>query len=285
MYSKFLTNRFRSGGLYSSSFDMIKFLRWILKNYEKITPTLNWFQPAALNSGSHSLLGYPWEIFRVTEILNNTKRPVTFFTKGGGLNGYYSYSIIIPQYDLIVYMSVAGDLYSLNTIFTEILNPLVVAAEAETQSQLKNTYAGTYISEEKKLNSTITFKQTSPRSLYISSWISNSTDVMASLIPLVASKGGTSGDMYLQLMPTFQTRKGKDGRVGEVWRFINVIDDNTIPNNATTVWTDYCVANIDPLSYGAIPLNEGVFWRESKDPESRVTEVTLSAFKATLRRT
>lgn len=270
--------------MYSSSSDMIKFLRWILNNHDNITSTLNWFQPAAWSSGSHVLLGYPWEIFRATDILPNTKRPVTFFTKGGGLTGYYSYSIIVPQYDLVIFMAVAGDINALNTAFTDILNPLVIAAETETQSQLKKTYAGTYLSTDKKLNSSITFTQTNPRSLYISAWVSNSTDVMATLIPLVANKGGTSGDMYFQLIPAFQTRHGKDGRIGEVWRFINVIDDYKVPVNASTVWTDYCVANVDPLSYGTVPLNEGVFWRESHDPASPVTEVTLSAFKATLRR-
>jgi len=276
-------NLISAGGIYSSSSDMIKFLRWTLKNHEKISPTLNWLQPAAWSSGSHSSLGYPWEIFRTTDILPNTKRPVTFYTKGGGLTGYYSYSIIIPQYDIVLFMAVAGDLSALNTIFTEILNPLVIAAETEAQSQLKGSYAGVYTSTDKTLNSTITLTQTDPRALHITSWISNSTDVLASLIPLVAAKAGTSGDMYLQLQPTFQRRR-RGGQTGEVWRFINVIDDYEFPTNATTVWNDYCVSNIDPLSYGTVPLNEAVFWRKSTDPTSPVTEVTLSAFRANLRR-
>jgi hypothetical protein len=262
---------------------MIKFLRWVTKNHNKISPTLNWFQPSAWNTGSLSLLGYPWEIFRTTDILPNTKRPVTFYTKGGGLTGYYSYTIIIPQYDIVLFMAVAGELTSLNTIFAEIINPLVIAVETEAMSQLNLAYAGTYDSTDNKLNSSITFTQTDPRALHITSWISNSTDVLASLIPLVAAKAGTSGDMYLQLQPTFQTRH-TDGRTGEVWRFINVIDDYDLPTNATTVWNDYCVANVDPLSYGTIPLNEAVFWRKASDPASPVTDVTLSAFRANLQR-
>ncbi|CAG8026778.1 unnamed protein product [Penicillium salamii] len=271
------------GGLYSSSSDMIKFLRWILSNYKHLSPTLNWLQPAAWNTGSHSLLGYPWEIFRTTDILPNTKRPVTFYTKGGGLTGYYSYSIIIPQYNIVLFMAVAGDLTTLNTIFTQILNPLVIAAEAEAMSQLKDTYAGVYESAKKSLNSSITLTQTDPRALHITSWISNSTDVLASLIPLVAAKAGTSGDMYLQLQPTFE-KKHRDGLVGEVWRFINVIDDYDFPTNATTVWNDYCVSNVDPLSYGTVPLNEAVFWRKSTGSNSPVTDVTLSAFRFDLKR-
>ncbi|KAJ5524823.1 beta-lactamase family protein [Penicillium frequentans] len=273
-----------SAGIYSSSSDMMKFLRWVLKNYEKVTPSLNWFQPAAWNSGSHSLLGYPWEIFRTTSILTNTKRPVTFYTKGGGLTDYYTYSFIIPQYDLVVFMGVAGDLSALNTIFTDVLNPLVIAAESEAQYQLKTSYGGVYISIDPSLNSSIALTQTESRSLYISSWISNSTDVLANLIPFVSSTAGTNGEIYFQLLPTFQARRAHDGRVGEVWRLIDVIDDYDDPTNSTTVWNDYCVANIDPFSYGTVPLNEIVFWRNSSDHRSTVESVTLSAFKVDLRR-
>ena len=275
---------FRSAGIYSSSSDMIKFLRWVLANHADITPTINWFQPTAWNSGSHSLLGYPWEIFRTTSIIPDTKRPVTFYTKGGGLTKYYSYSIVIPQYDLVVFMGVAGDLTVLNTIFTDVLNPLVTAAETEAQSQLKDAYGGVYKSTEKRLNSSITFTQTEPRSLYISSWISNSTDVMETLVSFVSSAAGTSGELYFQLIPTFKTRHSKDGKIGEVWRFIDVIDDYEYPTNATTVWNDYCVVNIDPFSYGAVPLNEAVFWRGGADFASQVQSVTLSAFRIELQR-
>ncbi|KAJ5992829.1 beta-lactamase family protein [Penicillium sp. IBT 35674x] len=273
-----------SAGIYSSSSDMNKFLRWVLKNYEKVTPSLNWFQPAAWSSGSHSLLGYPWKIFRTTSILPNTKPPVTFYTKGGGLTDYYTYSFIIPQYDLVVFMGVAGDLSALNTIFTDVLNPLVIAAESEAQYQLNISYGGVYTSTDASLNSSITLSQTEPRSLYISSWISNSTDVLANLIPFVSSTAGTNGSMYFQLLPTFQARRAHYGRVGEVWRFIDVIDEYDDPTNSTTVWNDYCVANIDPFSYGMIPSNELVFWRNSSDHRSTVEYVTLPAFKVNLRR-
>lgn len=270
--------------MYSSSSDMMKFLRWTLKNHDKITPTINWFQPSAWNSGSHSLLGYPWEIFRSTEILPNTRRPVTFYTKGGGLDGYYSYSIIIPQYDLVIFMSVAGELAGLSNLYTKVLNPLVIAAESEAQRQLKDNYGGVYVSTDKKLNSSITFSHTDARALHITSWVSNSTEVLAALGSFVSQKAGTTGDLYFQLMPTFRTKRSSDGRIGDIWRFINVIDDYDHPINATTVWNDYCVVNIDPISYANVPVNELVFWRSANGSNSGVDEVTLSAFRVTLRR-
>ena len=270
--------------MYISSSNMTGFLRWVLNKHDKITPTLDWFEPAAWNSGSHSLLGYPWEIMRTTEILSDTARPVTFYTKSGSGTDYYSYSIIIPQYGLVVFLATAGELSGSDFLWSKVINPLVVAAESEAQSQLKNTYGGVYKSTDRSLNSSITFTQSEPKSLYVSSWVSNSTSVLESLASVVAAQAGTSGDMYFQLLPTFLTRRSAAGHVGEVWRLINVIDDYSLPTNATTVWNDYCVVNVDPLSYGGVPLNEVVFWRNSSDPASAVTEATLSAFWVTLKR-
>ncbi|KAJ5832712.1 beta-lactamase family protein [Penicillium riverlandense] len=274
-----------SGGIYSTSSNMITFLRWILNNYNSITPRLNWLQPATWSTGSHSTLGYPWEIFRTTSLIPNSRRPVTFYTKGGGLTGYYSYSIVIPAYDLVVFMAMGGNLPSQTTIFTSILNPLVLGAEDVAEAQLKKDYAGTYTFHSAggtALNSSMMLTQNTPRALHISSLVSNSTDVLAALGPLVGQKSGVSSGIYFALQPTFLSRTSADGHVGEVWRFINVIDDYDAPVNPSTVWDDYCVSNVDPLAYAGVPLNEVIFWREQGD--APVEEVELSAFDVRLRR-
>lgn len=272
-----------AGGIYSSSADMIKFLRWALQNGQEITPTLNWFQIAAWSSGSHSFYGYPWEIFRTTEVLQGTKRPVTIYTKSGGLDDYFSYSFIIPQYDLVAYFQVAGKLPSPNTIFTSIINPLVKGAEAAAQTQLRTKYGGTYVSATPNLNSSISFTQTDAKSLHLSSWVSNSTDLIATLLPQLEGLAGASSSTYLQLIPTFRAAY-KSGRVGEVWRWINVIDDYEGSTNATNVWNDYCTSNIDPYSYAQVPLNEVIFWKDPHSSSSKIEEVTLSAFEVDLNR-
>lgn len=265
---------------------MIAFLRYALNNHNNITPALNWFLPAAYSPGSHSLLGYPWEIFRTTSILPDNNRPITFNTKGGGLTGYYSYSIVVPVYDLAVFMIVGGDstaLAALNEIFHAVLNPLVLGAESVAQSNLNQTYAGQYTSSIPGLNSSIVFSQSATQSLYISSWISNTTDVLSVFVPLVAQQAGTATDIFFQLVPTFETRTFSNASsVGEVWRFINVLNDYGESENATTMWDDYCVGNFDPLSYAGLPLNEVVFWKSGNGTGAAMESVELSAFQVTL---
>ncbi|PYI09596.1 beta-lactamase/transpeptidase-like protein [Aspergillus sclerotiicarbonarius CBS 121057] len=276
-----------SGGLYSSSNDMIAFLQYALVHANSITPALNWFLPAAYSSGSHSYLGYPWEIFRSPAILPNSTRSVTLNTKGGGLAGYYTYSFILPVYDLVIFMGVAGDLTGLNDLLDTVVDPMIVGAETLAQSQLNATYSGTYVSTDTGLNSSLTLSHSMQQSLYISEWVSNGTDVLAALVPLVANQAGTGENIYFQVMPTFETRVAADGSVGEVWRFINVMEgnggDTEIRGNASSIWADYCVSNIDPLSYAGVALNEAVFWRAG-NASAAVAEVELSAFRVVLAR-
>ncbi|PWY71780.1 beta-lactamase/transpeptidase-like protein [Aspergillus sclerotioniger CBS 115572] len=274
-----------SGGLYSSANDMITFLRYALVHANSITPALNWFLPAAYSSGSHSYLGYPWEIFRSPAILPNSTRTVTMNTKGGGLTGYYSYSFILPVYDLVLFMGVAGDLTGLNDLLDEVVDPIVVGAETIAQKQLNATYAGTYVATDIGLNSSLTLSHSLQQSLYISEWVSNGTDVLAALVPLVANQAGTGDNIYFQIIPTFETRVAADGNVGEVWRLINVMNgnggDTETRGNATSIWADYCVSNIDPLAYAGVALNEVVFWRAG-NASAPVIEAELSAFRVLL---
>ena len=156
---------------------MMKFLQFALVNHNTITDSMDWFAPAAYSPGSHSFVGCPWEIFRADSVLPNTTRAVTFITKGGGLTNYFSYSVVIPSYDLAVFMVVGGDLLALNAIFDAVRNPLVQGAERVAQDQLRTKYAGRYASalnDTQKANSSITIAQSDAQSLFIDSWTSNS---------------------------------------------------------------------------------------------------------------
>ncbi|KAK3675215.1 hypothetical protein LTR78_004724 [Recurvomyces mirabilis] len=264
-----------AGGLYSSSDDMTRFMRYLLKHHQTISPMIDWFEPVAYSAGSHSLIGMPWEIFRATTVLPQTNRPVTFITKGGGLTGYYSYVVLISQYDLAITMLSAGSLGSFNSLLDAITTTLVRGAEDLAQRDLAVTYTGTY--NDANLNSSITLAQSSARSLYISAWTSNDTDVLAQSYKLVSALGGVPGGIYYQVVPTFETRL-QANLTGQVWRFYNVQDTLAESNVTSQIWNDYCVTNVDPLNYAGKPFNEMVFWFDG----DKVASVVLTAFNATL---
>jgi CubicO group peptidase (beta-lactamase class C family) len=133
-----------TGGIYSSSRDLSRYLRYILTHYNALTPSLNWFQPASYSDSINSFSGMPWEIYRTTNILPHTSRPVTFVTKSGGLPSYSSIIIMAPDYDLGVTILVGGNGRLLPLLRKLVTIPLVKAVERMAFGQLKANYGGIY---------------------------------------------------------------------------------------------------------------------------------------------
>lgn len=275
-----------SGGLYSSADDMTKFLQYCLLHHNDISPTINWFEPQTYSAGAHSFFGMPWEIFRTTNVLKDNNRPTTFITKGGGLLGYYSYTVVIPDYDLTLVILLAGNVASVTTLLDTITVPLVRDIDAITQQDLIDTYTGTFIgTSDVGSNVSLVLSHSVPRTLYLSNLTVNGDDVAASLQTFAASQGGFSAnDVFYQIIPTFRViteNQENQNMTGEVWRMINALDVPSTSENDAQIWNDYCVSNVDPFSYVGQPLNEIVFW---KDGDANVTHVELPAWQTTLSR-
>jgi CubicO group peptidase (beta-lactamase class C family) len=133
-----------TGGIYSSSADLSRYLRYILTHYNALTPALNWLHPSSYSTGLNSFFGMPWEIYRTANILPDTDRPVTFVTKSGGLPGYVSIIMIVPDYDLGVTILVGGNGQLLSKLRKLVTVPLVEAIERMAFDQMSEKYGGTY---------------------------------------------------------------------------------------------------------------------------------------------
>ncbi|KAN0119279.1 putative FLP FmtA-like protein, betalactamase [Hyaloscypha variabilis] len=261
-----------TGGLYSSSSDMSKFLRYVLKHYNGLTPTLNWFHPASYSTTISSFYGTPWEIFRTNSILPSTSRPVTFVTKSGSVPGYLSYIILLPEYDLGITILTTGTSTLLKDSIREITTvPLVKTAEHIAQKDLAARYTGTY--EAAHLNSTLVISHSATKSLYVESFISNSTDVFAAL-----KSFWPSDVLRIQLVPTLLFRD-EEKQQGEIWRGLPVPEKR----NESLIWDDFCLTDDDPVQFAGKPVFEFVMWH-ADDGAGRVEEVELSAFRVTLKR-
>jgi CubicO group peptidase (beta-lactamase class C family) len=133
-----------TGGIYSSSRDLSRYLRYILTHYNGLTPALNWLHPASYSAGMNSFFGMPWEIYRTSNILPHTDRPVAFVTKSGGLPGYFSIIMIVPDYDLGVTILVGGQGQLLSELRKLVTIPLIEAIECMAFEQMGVVYGGTY---------------------------------------------------------------------------------------------------------------------------------------------
>jgi len=246
-----------------------------------INPTINWFTPGFYGVGSHNYIGMPWNIFRSNAVLPQTNRPVTFNTVVGTLGSYTAVSIVLPDYDLAISLMMSGALGDPNMILQNITFPLLREANSIAQGNLKAIYAGTYSSS--LLNTSVTLSQSSTRSLFLETWISNGTSILPTLVAFTALRGGQGADWYFQVAPTFTTPLQREGlgnktQLGEAWRWVNILEAP-----ADQGWNDWCVSSFDGESYAGTPINKMIFWRD--DSTAEIVELEIPAFNITLAKT
>jgi len=264
-----------TGGLFAPSADMSKFLRYILTHFNDITHALNWFQPASFTAGVNSFYGTPWEILRTDKILRGSQRAVTFFTKSGGLPGYRTIIILVPEYELGITILTAGEGSILDSILEAITAPLIQAADRVAKRQIQDAYAGVY--KASHLNSSIQLSYSVGQGLEITNWISNGTD-MLQVIP--AQFNIPASGFHAQVIPTLLFRDEKQKR-GERWRVV-ILVDSPKSESPGRVWDDFCISDVDTLTYAGKPLNEIVFWDKNQDGKFETVELT--AFRISMSR-
>ncbi|KAH9874863.1 hypothetical protein J1614_004350, partial [Plenodomus biglobosus] len=262
-----------TGGIYSSSNDLSKYLRHVLSHFNALTHAVNWVHPTSPSRGLNSFYGIPWEIFQTDRILTDSQRTVQFVTKSGGLPGYTSIIMTLPEYDLGITILVAGPSNIFSTIRETVSVALVRAAENIAIRQLNERYAGTYVSTDATLNSSITLTADA-RGLVVTSLISNGTNFFTTDL----SRSTMPEKWYAALVPTLLYHNPEKQR-GEEWRWI-VAEDRDMSSGA--VWDDFCLEDIDRSMYAGLPVNEVVFWdRGAKEGFERVE---LPGFRVNLTR-
>jgi CubicO group peptidase (beta-lactamase class C family) len=264
-----------TGGIYASSSDLSKFLRYILTHYNGITHAANWLHPVSPATGLNSFYGMPWEILATDRILQKSRRTVQLVTKSGGLPGYVTIIATVPDYDLGITILIAGN-FDLMPKASEIVSVAAVrAAEEVAIRQLEGRYAGTYVSSNPHLNSSITLVA-DHRGLVVSEFISNATDMMKPELRKIFG-GPKEGGSYVQLVPTllFQNETAQSG---ELWR-ITVVAERT--EGEHPILDDFCMTNLGGMAYRGIPADEVVFWGEKGEAFGMVE---LTGFRAKLLR-
>jgi len=71
--------------------------------------TRKWLKPWSQTSSSGTLVGAPWEIYRVRNATADG-RLIELYTKAGDLITYHSVFALIPDYDLVATVMVTGEL-------------------------------------------------------------------------------------------------------------------------------------------------------------------------------
>lgn len=221
----------------------------------------------------HQLVGAPWEILRPTDLDIKVSRPIDIYTKTGGVTGYSSYLIMIPEYDATITMNVAGNAA---TPAIQDLMPIVVKsiskfADDLARKQALKKYVGTYKGSVGS-NSTLKLDLDDGPGLKVSEFTMNGAPVITGLASLqkIPVQGASA-----RLYPTDQnTNYGK-----EPWRL--QID---IPAGLINSWVELDCASwltLDSSRYAGVPL-EMMYFRVGDG--KTLSEIELPAWKSILTR-
>ncbi|KAL8942548.1 MAG: hypothetical protein Q9216_001592 [Gyalolechia sp. 2 TL-2023] len=261
-----------TGGIFTTASDLARFARAIFNNKLLDGVTTNaWFKPHSYSGSWSFAYGMPWEIFRTDDLLADSDRIQTVVTKAGGLRGYSSHLVLLPEYEISIVVLVAGDGHALSWLREEILKRLVPVIESIVREQTIKRLAGTYISSAASVNSSVTLEVQGPSGLIVTSWISNGTDFLARYINMSQGVGGLAASGKVQLTPTGTER----GKYSEVWRSQFIPDEMALKG----IINIQLITDVDTFTYAARSMEEFVF---RISDAGFATEVELPAFRTKL---
>ncbi|KAL8958681.1 MAG: hypothetical protein Q9193_004309 [Seirophora villosa] len=265
-----------TGGIYTTSSDLAKLARAILNHKLLDKSTTNaWFKPHSYSPSWSFAYGMPWEIFRSSDLLPDSNRIQTIMTKAGGLRGYTSQLLLIPEYNLGIVVLVAGDGHALAWLREELLKAVVPAVDGIARQQTAERFSGTYISADKHINSSLSVDVQGSSGLVLTSWISNGTDFLTTYIQMFQHVSGSAAPGKVQLTPSLMKRGSSEG---DVWRAQFVPDE--LPPAAGVIDTRL-ITDVDTFTYASRSVEEFVF---SMDPSGVASKVHLPGLRITLRK-
>ncbi|KAL2193853.1 beta-lactamase/transpeptidase-like protein [Corynascus similis CBS 632.67] len=150
------------GGGYFSTINDLHRLGDAILQHKLLSPvrTRKWMKPVTSTSSTGILIGQPWEILQAENVTSDG-RMIELYTKRGEIVSYYSTFALIPDYDLVITILVAGPGTpgevtgaSMDLMMSQVVKTLLPAVEKAGKAEAKAAYAGTYVDE--RTNSTIT---------------------------------------------------------------------------------------------------------------------------------
>lgn len=263
-----------TGGIYSSASDLSRFERAILNSaLLPVAATNSWLKPRSWTSGLNTAYGMPWEILRTTKTTGDG-RAINLYTKGGGLDGYYTNIILVPEFGIGLTVLVAGE-QDLPTVQEVFVPAVLKGVEEAVRDDVRRRYAGMYTAGG-GLNSSLTLAVPINGGLKVERWISNGTDISSEFAQWQRSNATLPSNVELRLFPSGLYRNHSE-KQGEIWMSQMTKDETEEDGNK--LFADFTLTDVDNFRYAGKSLQEAVF---SFDKERMASTVELSGFRVVL---
>jgi CubicO group peptidase (beta-lactamase class C family) len=266
------------GAHYSTINDMRLFGKSIL-NSTLLPPamTRRWLKPHSFQPDNYEAVGAPWEIVSYPP---GSRFPTRVYSKAGDIGLYSAQMGLIPDYNVGFTVLAAGLRASeINRNLSDaIVDHFIPAMKQVAVTQARNTYAGTYSSDDGVNNSLRLSVPDAPSddevgpTLQLDQLLWNGTDIVQ-LYTQAFGVNTTTQELQTDLHYSGLRQRGSGGRVRESWRVgFNVVElvDDDVQANATQsggVYQQTCGGwvRLDAIKYGGISFDEIVFTREGAD--------------------
>jgi hypothetical protein len=277
--------------MFSSTKDMLAFMEAIVSN-KLLSPvkTRQWMKPQSHTASLSKSIGSPWEILR-SDGITSDKRVVDVYTKLGSLGLYNSLVGIIPDYDIVFSVIVAGpevtmERFAQTKLTSAVIRGLVPAVEAAGKAEASKSVLGTYV--DKTTNSTLVLEIDDGPGILVKTFRVRGGDplhVAATIILQGGAVGGipVSAPPEIRLYPTGRTNS-ETGSTEAAWRVVfdttpedkvKDLEDNIFYKSGTCEsWTAY-----DAFTYNAFSIGEFVL---TSDADGVTRQISSPAFNLTL---
>ncbi|KAJ4264423.1 hypothetical protein NW762_005623 [Fusarium torreyae] len=270
-----------SGGIFSTLNDMAKFSTSILNSTllseEK---TRKWMKPLSHTASLNYSVGVGWEILRYTH--PDTHAVTDLYTKLGDA-GYTGGAVVLaPDYgagfNCLVASADPSRTDTQKLVLDAVIREWLPALEAQAAAEAEARFTGTYVPEDKSLNTSLTLTvEPSVGGLWVSDWISNNSNILNIEYQRQIFKT-TAG---LRFLPTifdadnsryaFRIRgpsnKTETNRLNSIGPFTGTGPDDWVTTGQ--------------FAYASIPVDLAIF---DLDEAGQAVSVDLPAFNVTLKR-
>ncbi|KAJ5375112.1 Beta-lactamase-like protein [Penicillium concentricum] len=264
-----LAKKLLLGEIFSSAKDMATFGRAVLSS-ALVNPavTRRWLKPVTHTSSLQHSVGAPWEIYTFL-----TPRRVDMYAKAGDIGLYSSFIGLSPDHNTGITVLVAGNnSHTMTSTISEMVSDIILPTlDDVARNQALERFGGTYALTEGSSNSSITITADDGAGLVVSSWTSDSADMIETIMRLQQVNDRSA--ISIRLQPSGLETPGRIS-------FLAVIYHLTVSEDAgPLVGSCFSWILLESMVYGNVGLPEFEF---TLDHDGDATSLSPRALRVTL---
>ncbi|KAK6343706.1 hypothetical protein TWF730_011296 [Orbilia blumenaviensis] len=261
-----------AGGLYSSINDLSTLALSILqKTLLPPSALRKWLKPTSSTPNLQYSVGFPWEIYRTTNLTPAHPHAIDIYAKDGGAYGYVSRIGIIDQYGVGFVVLTAGDTEAMYPIAEAVVTVLLPAVEEAARSEAEK-YTGLFGGKEGVEGVNVNFTIDGGPGVKLNSLSRNGSDILEGIGKIwegqEVSLGPLSKDFRIYPMEVETSHgKGYEKIVREDWRIAMEVtggigSDTRSQLPSAGAFSKGCNTwqTFDLLYYGGQAIDRIVFW-------------------------